>query len=96
MTPTITITNDERPGSTRQWLLATYQINQRLTNAEADALIAATVNDLARDSWRFAGSSNGYGIRTRGTYTIEICAQRGRGAPTAWELEMQSTVTGRD
>jgi hypothetical protein len=95
MTPTIIITNDDRPGSTRQWLRASIQTDKRLSFDVAQATIDQLARELADDGWQFAGSSAGWG-RVPNTYTIEVHGMKGRGAPTAWELEMQSTVTGRD
>lgn len=87
----ITITNS----GGREWLLARFQTERRLTCEEADATIAHFQRQLMADGWQVAGSSDGFG-RFPGLYTIEIDGVRGDGPRTAAELHLQSTFTGRD
>jgi len=100
MTPTLTITRDTRPGSSREWLQARLDLVGLTDWDEAKTIRDATVQLLRADGWAVAGSSLGnrhprLGHEFQG-FGIEICGQRGRGPNTAAELHMQSTFTGRD
>ena len=100
MTPTITITNDDRPGSTRQWLLATQRLEGVIDFDAAANIRRDIVAMLRSQGWGVTGTSEGSRFTQSGAeFTgMQICvtAERGNGPRTDWELHMQSTCSGRD
>ena len=99
MTPTITIRKDDRPGSSRQFCVATQQLHSS-TWDETDAARDALVIHLRKDGWKITGTNIGnrspkFGHTFRG-HEITVYAERGEGPNTAFEREMQRTCTGRD
>lgn len=100
MTPTLIITRDTRPGSSREWLLAKLDLVGLTDWEHAKTIRDATVQLLRADGWAVAGSSLGnrhprLGHDFQG-FGIEIDGIRGSGPNTTAELHMQSTFTGRD
>lgn len=100
MTPTLIITRDTRPGSSRQWLLATQRLEGRIDFDAAAAIRRQIVADLQAQGWHITGYSEGSRFEQRGAdftgMQIEVDAQRGKGPRTAYENHMIATCTGRD